>query len=130
MEDYISLLHWAFFAAALLIAVVTEFIKRLLKFYPQNKTLKLLAPTRLVPAVLGLLLGLVPNVPAPEIVGGDVAGVGHMLYFAMAGILSMWVYGLVQKIFEDYLPDNLKKFIASKFKQNPPNDPPNDDASG
>lgn len=116
MEQYFSLLHWAFFAASLLIAVLTEFIKRLPKFYPQNKFLKLIAPTRLVPAILGVLLGLVPNVPGPEIVGGDQAGIGHILYFAMAGILSAWVYGLVQKIFEDYLPENIKGWFSMKFK--------------
>ena len=113
MHDYFELLHWSFFASALVIAVITKFLKRVIKLLPQNKWTKLIYSPRLIPALLGALIGLVPSVPAPEVV--DTPGIGAMLYFATAGILSVWVYSLLQKLFEDVLPGELKHYIRSKL---------------
>lgn len=117
MEEYLSLLHWSFFALALLIAVITEFLKKLLKLLPQNKVVKVLTPSRLIPAILGGIGGVIPGIPAPEMVGGEEAGLGHVLYFATAGIVSAWVYSIVQKMFEEVLPDGITNVIKNKLKK-------------
>ena len=113
MEDYLSLFHWTFFAVALIVSTVTEFTKRIFKLMPQTKLVVLFTPQRLFPAFLGILIGLIPGIPAPEFVGGEAPGIGHALYFGTAGIVSAWVYSLGKKSFEE-----AQGWISQKFGNN------------
>lgn len=125
MQEYLTLFHWSFFCVTLIVAALTEFLKRAIQLLPQNKWVKLFAPMRILPLIFGGLIGLIPDVPAPEMVGGSSAGIGHVLYFASAGILSAWVYSLAKKLFEDILPTELKQFVEKRLGTE--GDPPDQD---
>lgn len=115
MGDLLDVFHWSFFAAAFIIAVVTGFLRRIFKILPQNKWVVFFTPLHLFGLALGAFLGTLPGIPAPEVVGGPETGIGHMIYFATAGIVSTWIYSLAEKLFKDILPTELKQFIEKKL---------------
>lgn len=133
MDDYLSLIHWSFFAVALLVAVLSKFIQQAkTKFKNHDHPfLNLLAGSQLLSALLGILMGLIPGTPAPEMIGTDLS-FAHVLYFGTAGIVGMWVFGLAEKLFVDILPSELKQWVEKKFgtEGDPKNSGIDDDTTG
>lgn len=90
--------HWPFFASALVLAMVMQVWKNTVLTEAKVKKSKLVAfghkTLPLHPVVLGSLLGLVPKIPvSPGIEGWS----GKMLYFAAAGVLSTWIFKVIQQ---------------------------------
>lgn len=113
--EYLDLLHWSFFAAALIIAVLTEAIKKFFKAVPIRWTKFI--DSRLVSVLLGFALGFIPDVPSPELINSS--EVGHILYFGSAGVVSTWLYSLVQSIgrkVQEELPESISNWLKNKFE--------------
>jgi hypothetical protein len=100
-EDILKfvLLHWPFVAVAAILATIGEAMKR------RVITKELAARSRLGwwlratmpvhPIGAGVLLGLLPGMPAPP--GFDGSTAGRCLYFAGAGVLSVFLFDLIAR---------------------------------
>lgn len=103
--DALSLLHWSFFAVSLLCSAISYAAKKIGMRYPKWRD-SILLDGRVIPAMAGMIFGLIPGMPLPEAIK---YGISSALYFGMAGILSTWIYSLLEKVFRDILPDAIKK---------------------
>jgi hypothetical protein len=109
--------HWAFFTVAFIIAVVGEVMK-VLVLGPKKKehvgwrsVYEKTLP--LHPIVVGGLLGVYLSAIVPvEVSGGQV--VASVLYFALSGLLSSWLYQATKKIYPDVIRYIRNKLVVSK----------------
>lgn len=109
MDEILSqmLTHWPFLAASLIFAVIVQMLKgtcytkaNILKYkqsipwvgellWWMRKTLPM------HPVVYGVILGLIPGIPASP---GVETVAAKCLYFALAGICSTWIFGILKSI--------------------------------
>ena len=88
--------HWPFFAAVIVFMVVGEVMKRAVltpEHALKSRIVHWLRRTMaLHPVASGALLGLLPGVPVSP---GIETLAGRMLYFGMAGAVSIWAYHVI-----------------------------------
>lgn len=133
MDDFLSLFHWSFFAVGILTAVIVKFLDRVHKkvstpqwidvFFPDESENKL--KPRFLSALIAMVIAVQPGLPAPDLIGSDLS-FAHILYFAVAGIFGAWVLQLVEKVFLDILPTEIKQLIEKLFGTQ--GDPEDDDS--
>lgn len=107
MEILSSFLFWSFIAVAVILAIVGQVMKAVV--FGKNESQALKTPWKrtfkqtmpLHPVLAGGLLGFMLTESVPEIVksGGHGAPV---LYFALSGALSTWIYNFVKRIISKY----------------------------
>lgn len=110
--ELLSLLHWTFGAVALSVAVLTKTIKRALKNLPENKWIAVIKEGHFISAFLGFCIGWIPNLIPSEII---TYGFPTAIYYAASGIISLWFFSLISKVFREYLPENIKSWLGNKF---------------
>lgn len=95
---------WPFVSFALFSAVLFQAIKSTI-FLPKNMRSKrkyvllfIKKTFPIYPPLLGILVGLIPNIPTSSFVQETQAA--RSLYFAAAGISSTWVFDLVKTFFK------------------------------
>lgn len=106
--------HWAFVAVAIILAVVGQVVKTLV--VGSNKKQDLIGwkdvfikTLPLHPVLAGGILGLALDATIPEslMTGGTI---GSVLYFALAGAASSWIYntlkGIMPTIINRFVPPN------------------------
>jgi hypothetical protein len=112
--NYLEIFHWSFFAVAFAVAVLTDLKKRIFKLFPTKKWHKVILDGRSTPAILGFGIGLIPGITTPSIVS---YGIESALYFMTAGIFSVWIYGLAERVIKEFVPEKLKRWFASDKKE-------------
>lgn len=121
MEEFLSLIHWSFFAVAILVTVIVKFLDRVHKKFTTPAWIDVFFPEkgevwrpRMLSAIAAAAIGIIPGIPAPEMIGDSIS-FSHVLYFSMAGILGTWIFSLAEKLFVDILPTELKQFIEKRL---------------
>lgn len=107
LEKVFSLiyLNWPFVAVAVILAIVGEVVKSIVIKGQKTDQIGLkglfVRTLPLHPVIAGGLLGLVLSATIPEelATGGTVSSI---LYFALSGALSTWIYNFLKKLFPDF----------------------------
>jgi len=87
-------LHWPFMAAALIIAVVMQALKRVVPNTPKaQRWFRPLVPV--LPVVFGAAFGFIAGIPMP-IENSTLAGI--VLYYALSGVASTWAFSVVKRL--------------------------------
>lgn len=112
--------HWAFVAVAVILALVGQVVKTLV--VGSNKKQELVGwkdvfvkTMPLHPVVAGGILGLVLDAAIPEslVTGGTM---GSVLYFALAGAASSWIYNTLKGI----MPTIIGRFVPLNNRNSTP----------
>lgn len=114
MENFLALIHWSFFSVGLLVSVIVKFMQMLKTRLVVSAWYELISDSYLFSALLGIFIGIIPGIPAPEVIGSEI-GLSHVLYFSTAGILGSWIFALIEKILTKILPIEFKQWLEKKL---------------
>jgi hypothetical protein len=125
--------HWSFVAFSCIVAVLMQVLKATVwsprRTLPAGTWSACLWWGRktlpLHPVLLGCLVGLIPGIPVGGFDSRSVAS--RVLYYAMAGLMSTWVYNVVKSLAKRKrasLPELLEfhtpKYASNILKEAPP----------
>jgi hypothetical protein len=107
-------MNWSFLAVALILGLTGEVIKAVVIGDDKEEAKKVAWKALFIktlpihPVIVGGLLGLVLVSLLPEFVG--ITTIASILYYALAGLFSSWVYNAIKSLFPDAI-----KFARQKL---------------
>lgn len=101
-----------FLAVAVLIGAFVKFLRAVKEKVSLPSWYSLISDSKILPGLLGLLFGLIPDLP---VISEFESIPAKMIYFSFAGILGMQIVRLSDYLFDKVIPTELKEWIEKKL---------------